>query len=146
MRALLVVLVLALGSGCPGGGNGPCTSPEVLFPAARATATSVDAGMVRIDVRWQVNASVPDAFYAQPLVSGDARLVDAGTSFVELISTRPFSSGSVNARLEYFEGPARSCQHIGMDDTYVLEVSVPVPTDGGTSTGTIKTDVQLGAL
>lgn len=145
MRSLLILLaVLPLLTGCPNAG-GPCSSPETLFPNPVARAAIGDAG-VDIDVSWQLSASTPAAFYASPRVvsNASARLLDAGVTGAQLRADMP-PAGSLRVELQYFEGPTRTCSHVGMDDTYVLSVVFP-ETDGGLGTGAITTKTDLGAL
>jgi len=141
MRSMILSLFLLVGTGCPGGG-GPCSSTETLFPSPQAVGIRTDAG-VQVDVTW-ASTSAPAAFYASPTVRGDAELVDAGATGARVISTSPATP--LEFDLRYFEGPTRTCQHVGMDDTYVLSVTVPLLADGGVGPGTITTDVDLGAL
>ncbi|MDP2270609.1 MAG: hypothetical protein Q8N23_13310 [Archangium sp.] len=142
MRTTLLALTLLLTAGCPMSG-GPCSSAAVLFPSPAASGTTTDAGVV-IDVTWQPT-SAPAAFYASPSATGNVRLLDAGVTGAQLISTSS-STGTLAFELRYSEGPTRTCSHLGMDDTYVLSVSVPRLTDGGVGAGSVTTSIDLGAL
>lgn len=141
MRSTLLMLTLVLVTGCPGGGT--CSSSETLFPSPGARGTNTDAGVV-VDVTW-LSTSAPPAFYASPTVTGGARLLDAGVTGAQVISTDS-PDGGLAFELRYREGPTRTCRHIGMDDTYVLSVSLRLFADGGVGVGTVTTSVDLGAL
>lgn len=141
MRPTLLALVLVVATGCPGGGT--CSSPLTLFPSVSARGVVSDAGVV-VDVTWQPTTA-PASFYASPSVAGRTRLLDAGVTGAQVFSSET-TDGSVVFDLRYVEGATRTCRHVGMDDTYVLSVSVPRLSDGGVGAGTVTTDVQLGAL
>jgi hypothetical protein len=141
MRSTLLMLTLVLVTGCPGGG--PCSSSETLFPSPRVGGSNSDAGVV-VDVTWQ-STSAPPAFYASPTVTGGTRLLDAGVTGAQVISTAS-PDGGLAFDLRYVEGPTRTCGHIGMDDTYVLSVAMPLLADGGVGVGTVTTSIELGAL
>lgn len=141
MRTVLVLLALVVATGCPSGG--PCSSPASLFPSPSARGTRTDAG-VQVDVSWGVT-SAPPAFYASPTVRGDVLLIDAGVTGAQVSSTSQ-RVGTLEFDLRYVEGPTRTCQHVGMDDTFILSVSVPVLADGGVGAGMVDTSLDLGAL
>lgn len=143
MRSTLLALLLIICTGCPGGG-GTCSSADSLFPSPQAVGVVTDAG-VQVDVTWTAT-SAPAAFYGSPSVVGgtSVRLLNAGVTGAQVFSTSSVSP--IEFELRYLEGVTRTCRHLGMDDTYVLSVSVPLLADGGVGPGTITTDVDLGAL
>jgi len=130
MRSIIVVLcVMPLLTGCPGGGY--CASSGTLFGSPVAKATMSDGG-VDLEVSWQLSPSVPAAFYASPTVVSRAPLRG---------ETQPVP---LRVDLRYLEGPTR-CSHPGMDDTHVLSVTFQAD-DAGYTEGTVTMKTELGAL